>query len=150
MPAVLIPIWLTLSACATHRAPVLVAQSADALVGSIGAISAAIDQIQQSSPMLLPPAVNLRIQGQLLAMNTRLKPVPDLLRAIDHAQQAGASVEEPVLKVLAILQSLTVDLAALLPGVPVGPATDSAVKLVQAAQQTVTTVLIEVARLRGQ
>lgn len=128
------------------RAPILVAQTGLGVAKTIGAISDAGKALQQAS--VLPAATALKLQENLLTINTALAPLPDALRAIDNAQKAGSSAGSDVERALAILQVVGGDLTTLLAGVPVNHLTDALIGLVRAAQTTVQTVLIEVARLK--
>jgi len=131
---------------AAKRAPVLVAQSGVALTGSIGQVSDAAAALQKAS--ILPAAAALQLQEGLLAVNSALKPLPDILRTIDAAQKAGAAQQGDVEKAIAILQAVSPQISVLLAGVPVNETTKQIIALVRAAQATVTSVLLEVAKLR--
>lgn len=136
-------------ACTTagNRAPILVAQSGLAVSQSISQVSTAAEQLQKAS--VLPAAANLRVQETLLAINGKLKPLPDLLRTIDAAQKAGQSGGTTVDQAIGILQVVSTDLSGVLAGVPVAETTKALIELVRAAQTTVTNVLVEVARIKG-
>lgn len=142
------PIPFFVSGCsdAAKRAPVLVAQTGVALADSVGAISKATEQLEKAS--VLPAAAALSVQEGLLKANTSLKPLPDILRTIDAAQKAGDSASTDVEKAIAILKVVAPDISVLLAGVPITEGTKALIELVRAAQGTVTTVLLEVARLR--
>lgn len=140
---------LLLSGCASAgtRAPILVGQSGVAITQIIGQLSDAGAALQKAGT--LPTAAALHFQEALLSVNTKLKPVPDALRAIDAAQKAGTATTGPVDQVLAILQAVAPELATLLAGVPIDATTKALIDLVRTAQTTVQTVLVEVARLKG-
>ena len=128
------------------RAPILVAQSGVALTASIGQISEAASALTKAN--VLPAASALQLQERLLTLNTALKPLPDLLRTIDAAQKAGQSPAGDVERALAILQVVSPQISVLLAGVPIAASTQQIITLVRTAQQTITTVLLEVAKLR--
>lgn len=133
--------------CSNNRAPILVGQSGLAVAQSIGQISDAAAQLQKAS--ILPAAAALSVQTALLNVNTQMKPLPDILRTIDNAQQAGEAAQGDVDKAIAILQVVGADLSTLLAGVPIDATTKVFIELVRQAQTTVQTVLVEVARLKA-
>ena len=138
---------VSLSSCAGNPAPILVANSAVAVADSVAAISNAGKQLQQAAVLSVP--INTALQQQLLAINTRMQPLPDLLRTIDRLQQAGSMSVSEVEKAIAILQIVGQDISVTIGGVPMSDATKVLIDLVRAAQKTVQTVLIEVAKIRG-
>jgi hypothetical protein len=131
---------------ATQRAPILVAQTGLAVARSIGELSAAVKQLQQAS--ILPAAAALRLQETLLAINTKLEPLPGILRTIDAAQTAGDAAQTDVDRAIAVLQVVSADISTVLVGVPVAETTKVLIDLVRTAQTTVSTVLVEIARLK--
>lgn len=142
---------LTFSGCAvttaTHKPAVLVGQSGLAITQSIGAIQTSVKQLTDAN--VIPPNVALGIQTQLLAINTKLAPLPDLLRAIDALEAAGNSEGTSVEQALAILKVVGQDLSIVVSGVPAAAAASSMIDLVRAAQATIQTTMIEVAKLKG-
>lgn len=144
---VLAPLTLPGCASAGQKAPVLVGQSGVAVAQIIGQLSEAGAALQKAGT--LPATAALHFQETLLSVNTKLRPVPDALRAIDAAQKAGTSTTGQVDAVLAVLQAVAPELATLLAGVPIDATTKAVIDLVRTAQGTVQTVLVEVARLRG-
>lgn len=145
--AMLIAACATATGCSARRAPTLVAEAGLAVARSIGQVSDATTALQKAS--VLSPAQALRVQETLLAANERLKPLPGILRAIDAAQQSGGrSAQADIDLALAILRAVGVDLTTALAGVPVGETTRALLALVEAAQASVSTVLVEVARLK--
>lgn len=138
----------TACSSAGNKAPILVANVGLGVAQSIGQISAATKQLNEAAG--LPTASALRIQEGLLAVNTKLTPLPGILRAIDAAQKAGGTAPgNNVDAALAILEAVSGDVATLLAGVPVNDTTKALIELVRAAQKTTTTVLIEVAKLKA-
>lgn len=138
---------LTVPACAGNRAPILVGNAAVAVADSIGQLSEAGRQLQEAG--VLPVAVALGFQEKLLAANERLKPLPDILRTVDDLQKAGSSTTEPVDRAIAILTVVGQDISVVIGGVPASEATGRLIDLVRAAQQAVSGVLVEVAKIRG-
>lgn len=130
------------------KAPELVAKAGLGVSQSIGEISGTVKQLNQAAG--LPSAVALRIQEGLLAANTKLAPLPDILRAIDAAQTAAKTPgATDVDKAIGILTAVSGDIATLLAGVPVNDTTKALIDLVRAAQTTTTTVLVEIAKLKA-
>lgn len=149
-PLVFFVLLTQLAGCGltTARAPVLVAQAGLGVAQGIGTISEATKQLNQAAG--LPAATALHIQEGLLAINGKLAPLPTALRAIDAAQKAGSSAPgSDVDKAVAILSAVSGDIATLLAGVPINDATKALIDLVRAAQAVTTTVLVEVAKLKG-
>jgi len=132
---------------AGNKAPVLVGQAGLGVAQAIGQISQTTIKLQQAS--VLPAATALRMQEALLALNTALKPLPDILRTIDAAQQAGNVDASSVDKAVAILTAVSGDLAVLLAGVPVSETTTALIDLVRAGQTTIATVLVQIGQLKG-
>lgn len=135
-------------ACAGNKAPVLVGQSGLAVAQSIGQLQTTVKQLTDAK--VIPATAALRAQELLLAVNERIKPLPELLRTVDRIQQAGQSTTVPVDQAIAILQVVGQDLSTVLAGVPVGEATAKLIDLVRASQMVVQTTLTEVAKLKGQ
>lgn len=149
--ALVLMLTLTVGGCTAStakRVPILVAQTGLAVATSVGDISGAAKQLQQAS--VLPAATALRVQDGLLAINTRMAPLPTLLRTIDDAQKAGlAAPPDAIAQALAILTAIAPDLSTLLAGVPLTAGTDALIRLVHAAQETITTILVQVAQLKA-
>ncbi len=144
---VLVIALLSAAGCAGNKAPIVVGNSAVAVANSIGALNQAGKQLTDAA--VIAPAVNLRLQQVLLAANDKLKPLPDILRTIDHLQTAGSSTASETDRAIAILQVVGQDISIAIAGVPVSDATAKLIELVRAAQQTVQTVLVQVAQIRG-
>jgi hypothetical protein len=147
---VVLSLALTLAvapACAGHRAPILVGQSALAAAQGIERLSDAGKQLEEAA--VLPTAVALNFQKLLLSANDRLKPLPDILRTIDRLQQAGETTGSDVDKAIAILTVVGQDISVVIQGVPLSDATARLIELTRAAQQTVQTILVEVSKIRG-
>lgn len=149
MKIVILALTLALggTACAGHKVPILVGQSALATAQSIERLSDAGRQLEQAS--ILPTAVALGFQKQLLAVNDKLRPLPALLETVDRLQQAGSSTIAETDRAIAILTVIGQDISVVVGGVPVSDATRALIDLVRAAQQTIQTVTIEVAKIKG-
>lgn len=146
--AVLMALALTGSACAAKRAPVLVGQAGLGVAQSIGHLQVAAKQLSDAS--VLSPTAAIVVQQKLLIANDKLQPLPDWLRLIDHAQQAGLETDGTVIdQALAVLQSVGQDLSTVLAGVPYSDATAQLIDLVRQAQQTVQAVLVNLGRVKG-
>lgn len=137
----------TATSCANKRAPILVGQSAVAIASSIEQLTNAGKQLQEASVM--PTAVALNYQRALLAVNDKLKPLPDILRTIDNLETAGSSSASEVDRAIAILTVVGQDISVVVAGVPVSEATTTLINLVRTAQKTVQDVLIQVAQIKG-
>lgn len=148
-PLVLVLLATQLAGCGltAQKAPVLVAKAGLGVAQSIGAISDTVKQLNQAAG--LPAAAALKIQEGLLTVNTKLAPLPGILRAIDAAQTAGTGPGTNVDKAIGILEAVSGDVATLLAGVPVNETTKALIDLVRAAQTTTTTVLVEIAKLKA-
>lgn len=145
----IIPTCVLALACGSTiaRVPIIVGQAGVAVTDSLGRISDATAQLQKAGT--LPTASALRVQETLLQINTALQPLPDLLRVIDAAQQAGQiAAPGDVERAIAILQAVAPRISTLLAGVPATDTTKQLITFVSAAQQSVTTVLLEIAKLR--
>jgi len=138
---------VTPACSATHQAPILVGQTALAVASSIERLSITGRQLQEAA--ILTPAAALGFQRALLAVNTQLQPLPDLLRTIDALQQAGASTTSQVDRAIAILSVAGQNISVVIAGVPLSETTEVLIGLVRTAQKTVTDVLIEVAKIKG-
>lgn len=136
--------------CAGNKAPVLVGQSGLAVAQSIGVLQTGVKDL---TPNPIPYPVSLRIQEDLLKVNDKLRPLPDLLRTIDKLQAANQTATPQIDQALAILELAGQDISVLITGVPVTDATTDAMKqlvaLVRAAQGAVQTTLEAVAKLKG-
>lgn len=138
---------LSFSAACVHNPPILVGQSALAAADSIGKLSTAAKQLEQAA--VLPPAAALNFQRALLAVNDKLLPLPDILRTIDRLQKAGSSSASETDRAIAILTVAGQDISVVVAGVPVSDATKALIDLIRAAEQTIQSVLVEVAKIRG-
>jgi hypothetical protein len=146
----LLPVLLAVSlagsvGCGVKRAPILVANVGVGVAQSIEQVRDVTSKLEAAK--VLPTAAALRLTEGLQAVNNELRPLPDLLRAIDAAQVAGVAEVGNVNKAVAILQSVSVSISSLLAGVPVEATTKALIDLVRAAQKITATVLTEVARL---
>lgn len=132
------------------RAPELVAQAGEATAISIGTLQTSIASLTKTSTNpqgVIPADVALRAQTGLLTVNTSLKPLPDILRAIDLAQKTGNPDASLIQQALSILQAVSGDLSIVVAGIPVNDATKQILDAVVAGQRTVTTLLIQLGRL---
>lgn len=133
--------------CAGKNAPILVAQSGIIVADSVGKISDAAKQLQQAQ--VLPAAAALGLQEALLQVNTKMAPLPALLRTIDNLQKAGSSTTVETDRAIALLTVVSQDISVVLAGVPVAGTAQQLITLVRAADKTVSDVLTEVAKIRG-
>lgn len=138
---------LVAPACGGKRIPVVVGQTGLAVVQSIGQLQSTTKQLTDSG--VLPAPVALTIQTKLLALNDKARPLPDILRQIDALEKAGSSSAVPVEQAIAILTLLSSDVSLVVQGVPISDTAKALLDAVQATQKTVTTTLIEVAKLKG-
>lgn len=129
------------------RAPILIGQSGLALAQSIEQIRQATASLEAAK--VLPTAAALRVTETLLVINNQLRPLPDLLRAIDAAQKAGQPTQNDLDRALAIVQAIGPTLSTVVAGLPVEPTTAALIELVRTAQTSVQTLLVEIARLKG-
>lgn len=134
-------------ACAGKTIPVIIGQVGLGVAQAIGQIQTTTKNLTDTGT--LPPAVALTIQQKLLDMNDQMRPLPDLIRLLDQLQKAGKTDAVAADKAIAILQVLGSDLATLVVGVPVSETARSLLNAVVAAQQTVQTTMIEIAKMRG-
>lgn len=132
---------------AAKKAPIFVANSAVATADIIGQLNNAGRSLQQAS--VITPDVNLHFQQLLLTANDKLKPLPDILRAIDNLQKVGQPAASETERAIAILTAIGQDISVVVQGVPLSDATKALIDLIRTAQQTIDTVLVEVAKIRG-
>lgn len=144
--ALILALAISAGAC-RHNAPLLVGQGALAVAQSIETLSNAGKQLQEAA--VLPTAVALGFQERLLVVNDKLKPLPDILRTIDRLQEAGDPMNTEAERAIAILTVVSQDISVVIAGVPVSDASKQLIDLVRAADQTVSAVLTQVARVRG-
>lgn len=137
----------TAASCPKEKAPILLGQAGLAVVNAIGEIQVATKQLTDAK--ILPPATALSVQEKLGALNDQVKPLPGLLRTIDAAQKAGNADLSTLERAIAVLEVVSADLSVVLGGVPVEATTVKVIALVREAQKTTTTILIEIAKLRG-
>lgn len=136
-----------LSGCASKSAPVVVAQTSLGLTQAIGAVQAGAISLHQAGVIDTPTA--LKMQERLLAINAKVGEIVPVLKTLDRLQQAGVKptageVDQVLTQVFLIAQ----DLAGIAGDVPGGDQTRQFLELLRASQQTVTTTMIEIARLR--
>jgi len=141
---ILLAVLLTFAACSTHRAPVMVGHVGLSVATAVGQLQVALQQLQQTG--VLPARDALVAQEALLRVNAHLAILPPLLRVIDTASDPTASDLE---RALAALQAASRELSIVVAGVPVSDATARVLTLVQTAQQTITTLTIEIAKIQG-
>jgi hypothetical protein len=120
---------LTSAAC-THKPLVLVAQAGQTLAGSIRQAQVATKQLTEGA--VLTPRQALPVQRALVRANDRLKPLPDLLIAIDKATQQGQPDAARIAAALDILRAVGVDIDEVVAGLPVG---QTAAQVLQAATE---------------
>lgn len=139
---------LLLVGCAGKSAPVVVAQTSLGLAQAVGAVQQGAITLHTQGVIDTPTA--LRMQERLLVINGKIGEIVPVLKTLDRLQQAGVKptageVDQVLTQVFLIAQELSV-LAADVPG-----GSDQAkafLELLRVSQQTVTTTLIEIARLR--
>lgn len=134
--------------CGAKRAPILVGQSGIAVADSIFQLQEAGKKLVAAG--VISPQIALVYQQRLLQANDGVKKLVPILQAIDAAQKANQPTASQIEQALAFLQSVAGDLSIVIAGVPVNEATAQVLKLVQASQQLVATVLVEVAKLQQQ
>jgi hypothetical protein len=148
LPLLVVAAAIASTAASCPKTPaVLVGQSGLAVAQSIGQLQSAVKQLTDQKA--LPPPVALAVQEKLLELNGHVAKLPELLRTIDTLTQASQNAAGPIDQAVAILTVVSQDLSVTIAGVPLAPTTEVLIKLIRAAQQTVTTTLLEVAKLRG-
>ena len=138
------------SAGALQRAPEMVGAAGEATAISIGTLQTSIASLTKTSTNpqgVIPSDVALHAQNGLLSVNTGMKPLPGILRAIDLAQQNGSPDASLIQQALTILQAVSGDLSIVVAGIPVNDATRQILDAVVAGQRTVTTLLVQLGRL---
>lgn len=139
--------FTVLSASCGKRIPIVVGDAGLAVTQGISQIQTTTKQLTDSG--VLPPAVALAIQQKLLALNDKVRPLPDILRKIDALEKAG-TVDGPLIdQAISVLTVLGTDMTVVIQGVPVSATAKALLDAVMATQQTVETTLIEVAKLKG-
>lgn len=150
IPALVVCLALADAACAGKRAPILIGQVGLGIAQTIGGLGPELVKLEQAQPPLLSKEAALAAHKVLFEVNDQLKPLPDILDAINAAQQAGGTAGASDLdQALAILTAISPRLGDVLAGVPLVEASASFVKLVRAAQDSVSKTMIEVARIQG-
>jgi len=138
---------LCLSGCAGKSAPVVVAQTSLGIAQTIGAVQTGATSLHQAG--VIDAKTALRIQERLLAINTKVGEIVPYLKAFDRLSQAGvkpapAEVDAVLTQIFLIAQELSL-IGADVPG---GEGSKAFLELLRTSQQTVTTTMIEIARLR--
>lgn len=141
--ALLLP-SLVLAGCANRKPLVLVAQSGQTAATSIGTAARGITSLQQGG--VLTPRQALDLQRKLDRANDTLKPLPDLLIAIDAATQAGQTDAQRIDAALAILRAVGVEVDAVIGGLPVGAAAADVLKLLTEARRLMDQIRDALAR----
>lgn len=136
-----------MSKCAGKNAPVLVGQIGLASSQSIERISNLSRDLRVAGS--LPVASDVRVQQTLKSINSKLEPLPDILRSIDRLQTANSPTADLTTKAIAILEEVGQDVSVVLAGVPITAATEELVKLIRAAQGTIQQTLVAVAKIQG-
>jgi len=145
--ALLVAALLSTAASCPTKPVTLIGESGLAVAVAIGHVQGAVRQLTDAGA--IPPATALAIQSQLLRVNSRLEFLPNALRAADALLTAGSSADEPLDQAVAILRLVSRDLSIVVAGVPISMVTQPLLDLTVAAQETVVTTLVAVAKLRG-
>lgn len=135
----------TAATCGNKKPQILVANTGLAVSQAIGRIQVSVKQLTDGG--VIPPQAALTSQQKLLQINTALQPLPDILRAIDAATNPGdkaANVEQAI----RLLTNVGGELSVAIAGVPATQLTEPLIGLVRAAATTVTTTMLEIAKLR--
>ena len=145
--AIALVTWVCLAGCAARSAPVVVAQATLGVAQTIGQLQDAATQLHAAG--LIDTRQALRVQERLLVINGKVADVVPYLRAIDRLQQSGVTptkgeVDGVLTQIFLVLQELS--LVGI--DVPTSSQTKAFLDLIRTSQQTVTTTLIEIARLR--
>lgn len=130
-----------------HNPIKLVAQSGQTLAGTIGAAQRATTQLTEAG--VLSPQQALNVQRALLRANDRLKPLPDILLAIDTATKAGQTDATRINAALAILQAVGVDLDTVVAGLPVGQTAAQVLKATTETRKLIAQITAALARQRA-
>jgi len=140
-------VGIVLSSCAENKAPVLVGQSGLAIAQGIGQLQTTTKQLTDAKA--LTPEQALKVQQALLDANEKVRPLPQLLRDIDAAQQASLPTATLIDRGLAILQVVGNDLTLSVAGVPVSDTVKQLLDLVRATQNTIATTTANLNTLKG-
>lgn len=147
-PAVLLVLVLpTMSACAAKSAPVLVAKASLGIAQTIGQIQTAAIDLHKAE--VIDTRTAIRVQDRLLSINRQIEKVVPYLEAIERLQKSGvkptrSELDSLITQVYLTLQELTLVGADM----PLAEETRAFLALIRTAQQTMTTTMIELARVR--
>lgn len=131
------------SACG-GKPVILVAQAGQTLAGSIGQAQRATTSLMNAG--VITPAQARAVHVTLLQANDKLKPLPDLLLAIDAATQAGQSDAGRIAAALQILQAVGVDLDSVVAGLPVGQTAGQVLQAVTEARKLIAQITAALAK----
>jgi hypothetical protein len=133
--------------CAAKSAPVLVAQASLGMAQTIEQLQTGAIELQQAG--VIDARTALKVQTRLLTVNGMVEKVVPYLKAADRMTQSGVQMTQAELD--ALITQVYLALAELgLVSADVGGTSETAqyITLVRAAQTTLTTTMIELARLR--
>lgn len=136
------------TACGPKKPEIIVGQTGLAVAKTIGQLQTATQQLTAPAGPI-PVLVSLGIQEKLLALNGKVSALPELVRTMDRLVKAGQSATDPADRAIAILKVAGQDLSVVFAGVPLGPTTQTLIDLIRASQQTITTTLLEVAKIKA-
>lgn len=148
-PLVLLVIAAQMSAwgCAAKSAPVVVAQASLGMAQSIEALQVAAIDLHKQGVITTEQA--LRVQTRLLSVNSQVEKIVPYLKAADRLTQGGVAMPQGELDALLTQVYLALEeLGSIYADVPASSEAKAFLALVRQAQTTMTTTMIEVARLR--
>jgi hypothetical protein len=120
------------------------------LTGQTGlAVAQSVDEVRKATTALvdqkaLTPEQGIAVLERLKAVNAALEPLPGILRLIDVNNPDLSLVD----KALVILENVSQDMSVVIAGVPISGSAQQLVDLIRAAQKTITTTLVEIAKLK--
>lgn len=145
--ALLLALSLGLTGCAGKTAPVVVAQSALGIGQSVEALQVAAIDLHKTGTLTTPQAI--AVQTRLLRVNAQLATIIPYLKAVDRLSQSGVVMTQAELDALIAQVYLALnELGLLSADVPGSEETKAFLSLVRTAQTTMTTTMIELARVR--
>lgn len=124
-----------------------------ALAKAIGEAQVATKQLTDANLPAFPPERALKVQESLLKANTELGKLPQFIRLAATAQeiQAGAATSTPaqIDAWITILNVVSKELGLVIGGLPVDSVARQALEASRAAQQTATTFILELEKLKA-
>ena len=138
---------LLLPACALKSTPVFVAQSTLGIAQTVGELQESAITLQKAG--VIDARTALKVQDKLQAVNKRVEQIIPYLEFIDRLQRSGVKptateLDAMITQVFLLLQEFNLIAVE----VPVADATSTFLDAFRAFQTTLTTTMIELARVR--